>query len=87
MDVEYIEYIEFEDLTPTLQQYVAARAAVRFQQATVSSAELDKYAKEQEAIALFELNEAEAEGEDANMLLDNEHALNITWRRNRFWGK
>ena len=86
INIEYVEYLDYEDLTPTLQDYIAARAAVRFQQATVSSAELDKFAKEQEAIALFALNEAEAEAEDANMLTDNAHAAMITWRRNRFWG-
>ena len=85
--VEYIEYLDFENLTPTLQDYIAAKAAVVFQQAVVTSAELDKAAKEQAQLAWIELQEAEAESEDLNVLTNNDHALMITWRRSRFWGR
>ena len=85
--VEYVEYLDFDDLTPTLQDYIAAKAAVVFQQAVVTSAELDKAAKEQAQLAWIELQEAEAESEDLNVLTGNDHSLMITWRRSRFWGR
>jgi hypothetical protein len=84
VDITYL--YDFDDLPPTLQRYISARAAREYQETDLGSGAVDKFTSRKEQDALTVLLEAEAEEEDWNVLTDNAHCQLITSRYNSFYG-
>ena len=77
---------DFESLTASLRDYIAHRAARVFQEGEMGSAVLDKTISRLEAEALAALQDAEADSEDSNILLDSPHCAYTTYRNNFRFG-
>ena len=85
--VDIVMEQDFEDLTYSLQRYIAARAARELQELVLSSVALDGFTRRKESECYAVLLQDEAEREDANVLYDNDFAYKITHRRNnRLYG-
>jgi hypothetical protein len=84
VDITYL--YAFEDLPPTLQRYIAARAAREYQESDLGSGVADKFTSRREQEALTTLLEAEADEEDWNVLRDCPSASLIASRYNIFDG-
>ncbi len=80
--VDIVQQQDFEDLTYSLQRYIAARAAREFQESVLGSVALDGFTRRKEQETYAVLLQDEAESEDANVLYDNHYAYKITRRRN-----
>ena len=77
----------FEELTYSLQRYIAARAAREFQESVLSSVALDGFTRRKEQETYAHLLQDEAEREDSNVLYDNQYSYKVTKRRNnRLYG-
>lgn len=63
--------LAFEDLPEFARGYIGTRAARLFQKRTVGSAELDSFTAQDEATALVNLQDSEAEVADYNILSQN----------------
>lgn len=83
---DVIYAFDFEDLSHDLQRYIAAVAAREFQRVTVSSLALDKMLEKQESEAWSSFQDAEAEYEDSNTLVDSPHCRDVVGRNNRYRG-
>jgi hypothetical protein len=77
---DVIVSIEFAALTFEMQNYVAMRAARKFQESVMGSAALDSFAVRQEQEAYAALLDAEAENEDLNVLRDSAYLSYATMR-------
>ena len=69
--VDIILDMDFDDLTPELQFYIATRSARIFQEGVIGSANLDAFTRRQEQEAWTRLQIAEAELEDTNLFQTN----------------
>jgi hypothetical protein len=78
--VDAIIEIEFDSLIFELQNYIAMRAARKFQESAMGSATLDSFAVRQETEAFTALLDAEAENEDNNILRESA-SVNYAVRR------
>tara|TARA_Y100001973_G_scaffold106085_1_gene181952 strand:+ start:3861 stop:4460 length:600 start_codon:yes stop_codon:yes gene_type:complete len=78
--------LEFSDLTLELSNYIAYRAARKFQEAQMQSTTLDGFTVRAEMEAYAALMDAETENEDTNILTDNEHCWYTTNRNHRLAG-
>lgn len=78
---DIVFFLDFESLTPALQMYIAAKAAREFQESEMGSAALDKFRVRKELEAWTQLQDAEAEAEDTNVLNDSP---DLTWARKRW---
>lgn len=87
LEVDAIIEIEFDSLIFELQNYIAYRAARKFQESAMGSQALDGYATRQEQEAYTALLDAEAEGEDSNILRDSPHVAYATYRNHPFSGR
>lgn len=87
LEVDAIIEIEFDSLIFELQNYIAYRAARKFQESAMGSQALDSYATRQEQEAYVALLDAEAEGEDSNILRDSPHVAYATYRNHPFSGR
>jgi hypothetical protein len=79
--------LNFEALTPALQNYITSEAARIFQSSEMGSTTLDKFVLREEGEAWAALLDEEAEAEDSNMLLDSPHTAWITRRNSPFYGR
>lgn len=79
--------LDFPDLTPTMQLYIARKAARTFQESAMGSAALDSFTVRSEAESYAALLDAEAEVEDNNILKDSPHVLQATRRYNVLFGR
>ena len=77
---------EFEDLTLELSNYIAYRAARKFQEAQMQSATLDGFTVRAEMEAYAALMDSETENEDTNILTDNAHCFYATYRNHKLTG-
>lgn len=78
--------LDYEDLTLELSNYIAYRAARKFQEAQMQSTTLDGFTVRGEMEAYAALMDAETENEDTNILTDNEHCWYTTNRNHRMIG-
>ena len=83
---DVILLLEFEDLTLELSNYIAYRAARKFQEAQMQSATLDGFTVRAEMEAYAALMDSETENEDTNILTDNAHCFYTTYRNHRLAG-
>lgn len=87
LSVDAIIEIEFDSLIFELQNYIAYRAARKFQESAMGSAALDGFAVRQEQEAYAALLDAEAEGEDNNILRNSPHVFYATYRNHPLSGR
>jgi len=85
--VDVIIEIAFDELNYELQNYIAMRAARKFQETSMGSQALDSFAVRQESEAYTALLDSEAEGEDNNVLRESAHAVYITARHSPYSGR
>lgn len=69
--VELVVMLDFEELPEAARNFIALRAARRFQQNAVGSVELSRFQQQDEVQALADLQNAEAETQDYRLLDDN----------------
>ncbi len=84
---DVIVSIAFEGLTFEMQNYIAQRAARKFQESVMGSAQLDNFMVRQEQEAYASLLDAEAETEDNNILRDSAHVAYATSRYHAYSGR
>ena len=87
VEADVIVDIPFDELTIELQNYIAARAARKFQESALGSASLDAFTVRAEAEAWAGLQDAEAENEDNNILRESPHLAYATYRNSPHWGR
>ena len=87
VEADVIVDIPFDELTIELQNYIAARAARKFQESALGSASLDAFTVRAEAEAWAGLQDAEAENEDNNILRESPHLAYATYRNSPQWGR
>lgn len=87
LEVDAIIEIEFDSLIFELQNYIAHRAARKFQESSMGSASLDGFAVRQEQEAYAALMDAEAEGEDSNIIRESPHVAYATYRHHPYSGR
>jgi len=85
--VDLIIDIPFEELTVELQNYIASRAARKFQESSLGSSSLDSFTVRGEAEAWAGLQDAEAENEDNNIIRSSPHVSYATYRFHPSWGR
>jgi hypothetical protein len=84
---DVIVSIDYEGLTFELQNYIAQRAARKFQESVMGSAQLDNFAVRQEGEAYAALLDSESETEDNNILRDSPHVAYATHRNHAYSGR
>jgi hypothetical protein len=87
LTVDAIIEIEFESLVYELQNYIAMRAARKFQESAMGSSTLDSFAIRQESEAYTSLLDAESESEDNNILRDSAYVFYATHRNSPLSGR
>lgn len=87
LTVDAIISLEFDALNFELQNYIAYRAARKFQESSMGSVALDNFAVRQEQEAYAALLDAEAENEDNNILRDSPHVYYATTRYHPLSGR
>lgn len=85
--VDAIIQMDYESLTFELQNYIAHRAARKFQESSMGSASLDGFTVRQEAESYAALLDAEAENEDNNVLRDSAYVAYATYRYHPLSGR
>mgnify|MGYP001163489180 FL=1 len=80
--VDVIIKLPFAELTPSMQLYIARKAARSFQESAMGSAALDSFTVRSEAEAYAALMDSEAEVEDNNILQQSTHCHRATRRYN-----
>lgn len=85
--VDQVNFVAYDKLTPAMQHYILARAGRVFQKGAIASTVLWEFSKEEEADALADLEDAEADNEDHNLNKDSSSVFGITFRRNQLWGQ
>ena len=78
--LQVVWHLDFAKLTPTLQEYIAAEAAVEYQTSELGSVALDSMVSRRKAEAWTALIDEELENEDANPLND---AASLQWATHR----
>lgn len=75
--VDLVAFLPFEELPEAARNYITLRAARRFQQNTVGSAELSGFGETDELRALVDLQNAEADSADLRMVQDADLHRNV----------
>lgn len=78
--VKIVTLLPFEDIPQFARNYISIRAGRIFQQNTVGSPELSSFKNVDEARALVQLKEAEAETADYNILTGNQAVAGVLIR-------
>jgi len=86
MTVDYVQYLEFANLTPALQVYIWTAAAHRFQQGAMGSRVLTEYTKEDVFVAEAQAVQEDSMNEDLNIIRDNHHVNSVAGRYNPNYG-
>ena len=79
--------VEFEAMTFEMQNYIALRAARKFQESVMGSVQLDSFVMRQEQEAYAALLDSEAENEDNNILRESAYVHYATYRHHPFSGR
>lgn len=87
LTVTWIEFMDFDNLTPSLQAYIAARAGREFQKGVMGSQVLHEFTKEAIQDALDAALQEDMENEDTNILQQNTRVFSMINRRNRGIGR
>jgi hypothetical protein len=84
--VNLVQYLEFDNLPPSLQVYISKLAAHKFQKGSMASRVLSQMTKEE----VFEAQDMAANDDEetgnANVLRDSPSAFAATYRRNPIYG-
>jgi len=80
--VDIVHSFDFDSLSYTIQNYIAAKSARIYQQQTMSSVALDQFVVRAEAEAWAKLLDAEADAEDNNILTDSRYMREVVGRHN-----
>lgn len=86
LEVEIVWSRDFDLLTYALRRYIAAAAAVKFQQDEMGASGLDKKLENERDVSWVSLLDSEAEVGDSNLLLDSPHCRAMTRRNSRLYG-
>lgn len=86
IEVEVVWLLDFEDLTPELQMYIAAKAAKEYQMSVLKAQSVDRFLRAKEMEAYAGALDAESELSDANSLRDNPRLYRMTHRYNPYRG-
>ncbi len=78
--VDIVIDLPFEDLSFTLQNYIAVLAAQKFQASVLGSVAMDGFTNRDVTEAYVELLEDEADAEDSNVLHDNSFTHTMSYR-------
>lgn len=87
LQCDVIQLLDFEDLSLELSNYIAYRAARKFQEAQMQSTTLDGFTVRAEQEAYASLMDSECENEDLNILSDNAHCYYATSRHHKLAGR
>lgn len=87
LTVDIIVDIPFEELGVELQNFIASRAARKFQESALGSSSLDSFTVRAEAEAWAGLQDAEAENEDNNIIRQSPHVSYATYRHHPHFGR
>lgn len=87
LQCDLIQLLEFEDLSLELSNYIAYRAARKFQEAQMQSTTLDGFTVRAEMEAYAAVMDSECENEDSNILTDNAHCFYATYRHHQLSGR
>ena len=81
LKVDVIWFFDFDEIPQAARNYIAVRAARRFQAYMVGSQILHEYTKEDEGIALTECKRLDLKSRDVNLLNDGSFTNQIFQRR------
>lgn len=87
LTVDIVEFMEFDNLAPSLQVYVTAIATRRFQTENMGSRTLAKFTQQEVDEAFAQALQDDTENEDPNILRDSPTVFDMTYRRNPRWGR
>lgn len=79
--VDMVINLDFDELTEDAKKYVIARATRRFQEGVVASQVLEEFTRQDEFEAKVDLESAESENADYNILTDNYPNIRTMARR------
>ena len=85
--VDLVQFLEFEHLTPSLQDYITKLAGRQFQKGLMGSRVLFEFTQQDVDEALEAALQEDAENEDTNMIFDNPHVHAAVYRNNPFFGR
>jgi hypothetical protein len=85
--VDVVVELDYDGLTFELQNYIAHRAARKFQESSLGSVAVDSFTVRQESESFAALMDAEAETEDNNILTDSPHVRYATTRYHPLAGR
>ena len=80
LQVDVVKLLDFDELTPELAIYIAARATLEFQDGEITSVALAQLLTDEKNDAWAALQDAEAETEDSNVLRQSPHSRYIAYR-------
>ena len=86
LTVDYVQFLEFSNLTPALQMYIWTAAAHRFQKGAMGSKALTEYTTEDVVQAEAQAVQEDSENEDLNLIAHNAHVRSVARRFNPGYG-
>lgn len=86
IEVDLVQFLEFEDLPYELQNYIVCRAGRIFQEGAMGSTSLDGFTSRREKEAEANWTAAASDTEDANVIDQSPSVRVIAFRRNRIFG-
>ena len=87
LQCDIIQLLDFEDLSLELSNYIAYRAARKFQEAQMQSTTLDGFTVRAEMESYAAVMDSGCENEDSNILTDNPHCFYATYRHHLLSGR
>ena len=87
LTVDIVQLHKFENLVPSLQQYVVAVATRRFQTENMGSRVIYAFTQVEVEEALEQAIQDDTETEDPNLLRDSPTIFDMTRRNNYLWGR
>lgn len=78
--VSVVRLLDFEDLPPTVREYVYCVASIRFQSRTLGSTAVDADLREQANIALISMREEQVDWENCDQTF-SPHFINLMYNR------
>jgi hypothetical protein len=87
LSVDLVLLLEYNDLPPSLQNFITYRAGREFQKGIMGSRVLFEFSQQGVDEALEAAIQEDAENEDTNMIFDNPHVHSAVYRNNPFYGR
>lgn len=86
VEVDLVQFLDFEDLPYELQNFIVCRAGRIFQEGAMGSTSLDGFTSRREKEAEADWNAAASDTEDANVIDQSSSVRVIAYRRSRIFG-